>query len=193
MEGAESVFLSPDESKKIEGKTDFVWFIRQSTNDWYLDHVKDLPIIFFKEAVLGVDYVYAHLDPKYAFKAILEPVRKFNDAFGIETLEEPKNLSQDKVKLNARLMAEETTEYREAGMKKDLVEVADALGDQMYILAGNILKHGLQDKIADVYMEIQRSNMDKLDDSGKPIKREDGKVIKPDTWTPPNIKKILED
>jgi predicted HAD superfamily Cof-like phosphohydrolase len=193
MEGVENVFLSAEESKKLKGKTEFIWFMRRSTKEWHLDHVNDIPEIYFKEAVEGESYVYAHMNPKYAFKAILDPVRKFNEAFDIETLEEPKALTQDKIKLNARLMAEENTEYREAGMKKDLVEIADALGDQMYILAGNILKHGLQDKIADIYMEIQRSNMAKLDASGKPIKREDGKVIKPDTWTPPNIKKILED
>ena len=75
-------------------------------------------------------------------------------------------------------MAEENEEYLEAAQKGDLVEVADALGDMLYILCGTILKHGLQDKIEEVFQEIQRSNMSKLDENGKPIYREDGKVLK---------------
>ena len=74
-------------------------------------------------------------------------------------------------------MSEENEEYLEAAKNGDLVEIADALGDQLYILCGTILKHGLQDKIVEVFNEIQRSNMSKLDENGKPIYREDGKVI----------------
>ena len=55
--------------------------------------------------------------------------------------------------------------------KGDLVEVADALGDQLYILCGTILKHGIQHKIEEVFDEIQRSNMSKLDSNGRPIFR----------------------
>ncbi len=67
-----------------------------------------------------------------------------------------------------------------------------ALGDQLYILCGTILKHGLQHKIAEVFQEIQRSNMSKLDADGKPIYREDGKVMKSELYFKPNIKDILE-
>ena len=73
-----------------------------------------------------------------------------------------------------------------------MVEIADALGDMLYILCGTILKHGLQDKIADVFVEIQRSNMSKLDKNGKPIYREDGKVMKSELYFKPDIKSILE-
>ena len=69
----------------------------------------------------------------------------------------------------------------------------DALGDQLYILCGTILRHGLQDKIVEVFEEIQRSNMSKLDANGKAIYREDGKVLKSELYFKPNIKKILED
>jgi predicted HAD superfamily Cof-like phosphohydrolase len=61
----------------------------------------------------------------------------------------------------------------------------------LYILCGTILKHGLQDKIADVFEEIQRSNMSKLDKNGKPIYREDGKVLKSELYFKPDIKRIL--
>lgn len=89
-------------------------------------------------------------------------------------------------------MEEENTEYLEACKKGDIVEIADALGDQLYILCGTILKHGLQDKIEAVFEEIQWSNMSKLDKDGKPIFREDGKILKSDQYSKPNIKKVLD-
>ena len=73
-----------------------------------------------------------------------------------------------------------------------MVEIADALGDQLYILCGTILRHGLQDKIVEVFEEIQRSNMSKLDANGKPIYREDGKVLKSELYFKPNILSVLE-
>ena len=89
-------------------------------------------------------------------------------------------------------MAEENDEYLEAVKNEDLVEIADALGDQLYILCGTILKHGLQHKIADVFREIQRSNMSKLDENGKPIYRDDGNVMKSSLYFKPDIKAILD-
>ena len=89
-------------------------------------------------------------------------------------------------------MKEENEEYLDAAKNGDLVEIADALGDQLYILCGTILKHGLQHKIAEVFDEIQRSNMSKLDADGNPIYREDGKVLKSELYFKPNIKAILE-
>jgi hypothetical protein len=59
-------------------------------------------------------------------------------------------------------------------------------------LCGTILKHGLQDKIAEVFEEIQRSNMSKLDANGQPIYREDGKVMKSELYFRPDIKNVLE-
>ena len=88
-------------------------------------------------------------------------------------------------------MKEENEEYLEACQKGDLVEIADALGDQLYILFGSILKHGLQHKIEEVFDEIQRSNMSKLDENGNPIFREDGKILKSNLYFKPNIKEIL--
>jgi predicted HAD superfamily Cof-like phosphohydrolase len=90
-------------------------------------------------------------------------------------------------------MKEENEEYLQAAKEGDLVEIADAIGDMLYILCGTMLKHGLQDKMEDVFMEIQRSNMSKLDKNGNPIYREDGKVMKSELYFKPNIKSILED
>ena len=94
--------------------------------------------------------------------------------------------------LRYNLMKEENEEYLEAAKNKDIIEIADALGDQLYILCGTILKHGLQDKIEEVFEEIQRSNMSKLDENGKPIFREDGKILKSDRYFKPDIKTILD-
>ena len=89
-------------------------------------------------------------------------------------------------------MKEENEEYFEAAQSNDLAEVADALGDMLYILCGTIIEHGMQHKIEDIFNEIQRSNMSKLGPDGKPIYRADGKVLKGPKYFKPNIKEILE-
>ena len=127
------------------------------------------------------------------FIDIIKAVETFHDSFGIENNYEPTaKISQKDYELRHRLMQEENEEYLEAVKNNDLIEVADALGDQLYILCGTILKHGLQHKIVEVFEEIQRSNMSKLDKNGQPIYREDGKILKSDQYFKPNIKKILE-
>lgn len=127
------------------------------------------------------------------FQEIISAVEDFHTAFKIENNYIPTSeLSTADIDLRHRLMAEENEEYLEAAKNGDLVEVADALGDMLYILCGTILKHGLQEKIEEVFQEIQRSNMSKLDEKGNPIYREDGKVMKSDLYFRPNIKVILE-
>ncbi len=127
------------------------------------------------------------------FQEIIDKVRTSHDAFGIENKETPTaNLPEDIIKLRFNLMKEENEEYLEAAANGDLTEIADALGDMLYILCGTILAHGLQDKIEDVFNEIQRSNMSKLDENGKPIYRKDGKVMKSNLYFKPDIKTILE-
>jgi predicted HAD superfamily Cof-like phosphohydrolase len=127
------------------------------------------------------------------FKEIIDQVELFHNSFGIKNNYEPtSDLTPTEVELRFNLMKEENEEYLEAASKNDLVEIADALGDQLYILCGTILRHGLQHKIEEVFNEIQRSNMSKLDENGKPIYREDGKVLKSDLYFRPDIQKILE-
>jgi predicted HAD superfamily Cof-like phosphohydrolase len=127
------------------------------------------------------------------FKEIIGHVELFHNSFGIKNHYEPTSkLTDSEVDLRYNLMKEENEEYLEAAKSNDLVEIADALGDQLYILCGTILRHGLQHKIEEVFTEIQRSNMSKLDANGKPIYREDGKVMKSELYFRPNIQKILE-
>jgi predicted HAD superfamily Cof-like phosphohydrolase len=88
-------------------------------------------------------------------------------------------------------MREENEEYLDAANNRDLIEVADALGDMLYILCGTIIEHGMQHKIEEVFDEIQKSNMSKLGTDGKPIYREDGKVLKGPNYFKPDINSIL--
>ena len=124
----------------------------------------------------------------------LKAVQEFHESFGLGIQHKPiAKLDDDKLKLRFNLMAEENEEYLEAAINNDLVEVADALGDMLYILCGTILEHGMQYKIEEVFNEIQRSNMSKLGEDGKPIYREDGKVLKGPNYFKPNIEGIIED
>lgn len=122
----------------------------------------------------------------------LSCVKEFHTAFEIGYSEVPRaDIGSDKISLRYALMKEENEEYLEAARNNDLVEVADALGDMLYILCGTIIEHGLQDKIEQVFEEIQRSNMSKLGEDGKPIYREDGKVLKGPGYFSPDFSKIF--
>ena len=123
----------------------------------------------------------------------LESVAKFHSSIGIDSQEFPTvKIPQETLTLRYNLMKEENEEYFEAARNKDMIEVADALGDMLYILCGTILSHGMQNKISEVFDEIQRSNMSKLGADGKPIYRQDGKVLKGPSYFKPDIKSILE-
>lgn len=124
-------------------------------------------------------------------KKQLEHVEKFHNAFGQENGEYPRLLSHGEYNLRHSLMKEENDEYLDACGSKDLIEVADALGDQLYILCGTILKHGMQHVIENVFDEIQASNMSKLGDDGKPVLRADGKILKGLNFFRPDIKQFL--
>lgn len=123
----------------------------------------------------------------------IKHVKKFHKSFGIDNQLSPNaNISEKTYKLRYKLMQEENNEYLDACKNGDLNEIADALGDMMYILCGTILSHGLQDKIELIFEEIQKSNMSKLDKNGNPIYREDGKILKSENYFKPNISKILD-
>ena len=119
-------------------------------------------------------------------------VKEFHKAFKLDYLDKPKaDLGIDKNKLRFNLMKEENEEYYEAANNNDMVEVADALGDMLYILCGTIIEHGMEHKIDEIFREIQNSNMSKLGADGIPIYREDGKVLKGPNYFKPDIEGIL--
>lgn len=121
----------------------------------------------------------------------IKSVEEFHNVFKIGNADEVKLIEEKDYTLRYNLIKEENEEYLDACKKGDIVEIADALGDQLYILFGTILKHGLEHKIEEVYDEIHRSNMSKLDENGNPIYREDGKILKSNLYFRPDIKKIL--
>jgi len=126
-------------------------------------------------------------------KKRIAAVHEFHTAFKLGMNNTPvAHIGEDRNMLRFNLMKEENEEYLEAAQNCDMVEVADALGDMLYILCGTIIEHGMQDKIEEVFNEIQRSNMSKLGEDGKPIYREDGKVLKGPNYFKPDIKTILE-
>lgn len=128
-------------------------------------------------------------------------VQKFQEAFSQVINNRPTLVNPELAGLRFDLMKEENEEYLEAILNKDLNQVADALGDQLYILCGTILTHGMQHVIEAVFDEIQRSNMSKLDSNGKPIingkngvldaSRPLGKILKSNNFSEPNLTQFL--
>jgi len=114
-------------------------------------------------------------------------IREFNKAFDYPTPKEP--TVEANFKLRHTLIAEELREYYDACLDKDIIEIADAIGDMLYLVLGAAVEHGIN--INPVFDEIHRSNMSKLQD-GKVIRREDGKVLKGENYFPPNIEKVLK-
>jgi len=125
-------------------------------------------------------------------KKQLNAVKDFHDTFGLNYNDSPTvDLGKKIIELRFNLMKEENEEYIEAARNNDIIEIADALGDMLYILCGTIIEHGMSDIIEDVFDEIQKSNMSKLGADGKPIYREDGKVMKGPNYFKPNFSKFF--
>ena len=89
------------------------------------------------------------------------------------------------------LVIEEYKELMVAFGNRDLVEIADACADLKWVIEG--LEHTLNIPQQEVWDEVARSNLAKISEDGKVHKREDGKVLKPEGWTPPNIKDIIKE
>jgi len=122
----------------------------------------------------------------------LEQLQSFQKAFKSTLNSKPTLLSEDNFYLRYRLGNEELVEYLDACRQGDLVEVTDALADQLYILLGTMVAHGMQHIIEDVFDEVHRSNMSKLGNDGKPIYREDGKVLKGPDYREPDLEKFIK-
>jgi predicted HAD superfamily Cof-like phosphohydrolase len=126
-------------------------------------------------------------------KKQLLSVEEFHKAFKQVDGKWPRLLDKKEYELRWDLMDEENNEYLDGCYNKSLIEIADALGDQLYILCGTILKHGMQHIIEDVFNEIHSSNMSKLGEDGKPIYREDGKILKGPGYFRPKLSKFIEE
>jgi len=117
---------------------------------------------------------------------VLEQVKEFHKTFNYPINIKPTLEDKFQQDLRVRLIQEELDELKEAIIKKDIVKVADALGDLLYVVYGAAITFGID--IGIVFDEIHRSNMTKVGG----YKRNDGKWIKPSTYTPPNIKGIID-
>lgn len=119
-----------------------------------------------------------------------QQIRELMTAFEQDRPLTPVLPDYDVRELRQNMLAEEYQEYVEAENDHDIVEIADALADMMVIIIGTALAYGIP--IAKVWEEVHRSNMSKVDPAtGSIIKREDGKVLKPDTWSPPDVIGVL--
>jgi predicted HAD superfamily Cof-like phosphohydrolase len=100
-------------------------------------------------------------------------------------------IPEEEWRLRAKLIQEELNEYIEANEKGDIVEIADAIADLDFLVNGAYSIHGLIDKHEEIFKEVMRSNMSKLDKDGKPILRADGKIIKSELYEGPHIENVL--
>ena len=118
-----------------------------------------------------------------------EKVGLFMTTFGQE-IKKKASFSDDKTNnLRINLIEEELNEFKEAMSKKDLKEVADALTDILYVTYG--AGHAFGINLDDCFEEVQKSNMSKLGDDGKPIYNNLGKVMKGPKYFKPNLNKFL--
>jgi len=117
-------------------------------------------------------------------------VKTFMKTFGQDVKDSPEFPNQETTNLRLELIAEELGELEEAIANKDLVGIADALTDILYVTYGAGHAFGLD--LDACFREVQRSNMSKLGEDGKPIYREDGKVLKGPNYSEPDLKKTLQ-
>lgn len=123
----------------------------------------------------------------------LEAVKKFHETYGLPVKETPDISDERTNDLRINLLQEELDELSEALKAGDMVEVLDALTDLQYVLDGAYLSFGLHQLKEPAFNEVQRSNMSKLGEDGKPIVREsDGKIMKGPDYSAPDIAQFLE-
>jgi predicted HAD superfamily Cof-like phosphohydrolase len=122
----------------------------------------------------------------------LKLVKEFIKVFEDHINEEPSLIPQKAYELRYKLLKEENEKYLKACEKGDLVQILDAVTDMLYVLYGTIIAHGFENVIDKSFEEIHESNMSKLGEDGKPIKRLDGKIIKGPNYFPPNLSKFVK-
>jgi len=119
-----------------------------------------------------------------------ELVEDFMLAFGQRVATTPQLVDRAVAELRVSLIEEELDELREAVIDNDLVGIADALTDILYVTYGAGLAYGID--LDECFLEVHESNMSKLGEDGKPIYREDGKVLKGPNYFEPDLESVLE-
>ena len=122
---------------------------------------------------------------------VLAQVLDFHEAFDLPREPLPTAQVGDVVaQLRVRLLREEVEEFADATERRDVVAIADALADIVYVAYGSAITYGID--VDAVVREVHRANMSKLDDAGRPVLREDGKVLKSARYRPPDVPSVLE-
>ena len=117
-------------------------------------------------------------------------VKKFMEVFGQEVKTKAEFPSEKIIKLRYDLIKEELDEFEQAIKNKDLKEVADALTDILYVTYG--AGHAFGINLDRCFDEVQKSNMSKLDENGKPIYNNQGKVMKGPKYFQPDLNKFIK-
>jgi len=119
-------------------------------------------------------------------------LREFHAGFEIEFKNEPNpKLSKNILELRKKLMREELAEVEEAMDEENMENIAKELADLLYVVFGTADVYGLGEKMEEIFKEVHRSNMSKLDKNGKVVRREDGKVLKSELYSPANLSEIV--
>lgn len=123
------------------------------------------------------------------FETNFEKVENFMLAFGQKVKVSPELADFNTAELRFELIAEEVQELSTAIDNDDIVEIADALTDILYVVYGAGHAYGID--LDECFNEVHRSNMSKLGEDGKPIYREDGKVLKGPKYSPPDLESVI--
>jgi len=166
--------------RSIKGVEKYNTTLADNMKDDFLKHLQEE----LMDATLYIEKELTVKDRK------LNMVSEFNKTYEIPTRKIPSRIDEDEYVLNYNLMLEELNEYLVACKDEDMVEIADAIVDMMYILYGIILRHGLSGVVFDMFEEVHKSNMSKLE-NGKVLKRTDGKIMKGSEYFKPNLKQFL--
>jgi len=132
----------------------------------------------------------------------IKGLEKFQTAFNSTYNEKPTLLTKEESELRYKLLKEENEEYLEACLNNDLVEVADAITDQLFLVVGNAVSHGMGDILTDMFEEVLASNMSKLGEDGNPVingengifdaRKPFGKILKGKNYFEPNLEQFLK-
>lgn len=135
-------------------------------------------------------------------KEQIKQLKQFQSSFRGIVNEKPTSLTEEEFELRYKLSKEELDEYLEACKNEDIVEIADAIADRLFLALGDAICHGLGDILPEIFEEVVASNMSKLDENGKPIVNGEngvfdryqplGKILKSKNYFKPKIKEILE-
>lgn len=129
------------------------------------------------------------MSPRKKKLSPFEMVREFHVTYDLPVVDSPGHPPVDRINLRKELISEEYWEYTRAVDNDDLVNIAQELADIIYVVYGAALEYGIP--LDEVFAEIHRANMSKLDSDGSVLRRADGKVLKGPKYSPPNLEKIL--